>query len=266
MRKMGHLPLAGRAAAVLGLCLLVSCAAGPGVRKSDEKDPRAQYNLGSIYLNNFAADEASLNKAISHFQKALSLDPKYYLAYNALGVAHFMRRDMPAAASALEKCLEINPAFTEARYNLGNIFLARGFLDKAEEEFKRAVKDETYASRQLPLFSLAKLAFQRDKNHEALDYVDRALRYDPRMFLSHLLRGEIQESLEDFEEALVSYENAVRLMPEDMSLRLKLGLMCLKTERLDRAREALTMVLEKTDDPELRKKASEALGALKLSQ
>lgn len=256
---------AAACALVLGICLLASCASGPGAGKSEEKDPRRQYNLGSIYLNNLAADDASLNKAISHFQKALALDPKFYLAHNALGLAHFMKQDFPAAAAALEKCLQINPAFAEARNNLGNVHLARGFLGRAEAEFKKALMDETYASRHLPLFSLAKLAFQQDKNVEALDYVDRALRHDPRMIMGHLLRGEILESVEDYEEALTSYERASRLMPEDMNLRLRVGLMCLKTGRHDRARDNLQAVMEKSDDPELRKKALEALATLRVS-
>jgi len=263
MKKAKRFPAAGLCALVLGMSLMASCASGPGAKKSSEKDPRHQYNLGLIYLNNLAADETALNRAITQFQKALALDPKHYLAYNALGLAHSMKGDLVPARAAFQKCLEIHPAFTEARNNLGSIYEAQGFLDKAETEYKKALADETYASRQLPLYNLARMAYRQDKAQEALDYVDRALRHDPRMAMGHNLKGMILERLEDGEGALVSFEKAARLVPEDMSLQFNVGRLCAKTGRLERAREILAAVLEKSDDSELRKRASEALAALK---
>ncbi|MBN2199197.1 MAG: tetratricopeptide repeat protein [Candidatus Aminicenantes bacterium] len=254
---------AGGIALVLILGLTASCASGPGAKKNVEKDPRHQYNLGLIYLNNLAADETALNKAIVHFRKALALDPKHFLALNALGLAHSMKGDLGQAAEAFQKCLEINPSFTEARNNLGSIYEAQGFLDRAEAEYKKALADENYVSRQLPLYNLARMAFRQDKTKEASDYLDRALRYDPRMAMGHNLKGMILEKLEDNEGALISYEKAARLVPDDMNLLFNAGRLCAKTGRPERARDILTTVLEKSDDPELRKKASEALASLK---
>lgn len=256
---------AGGIALCVGLGLLAACAAGPGAGQKSEKDPRHQYNLGLIYLNNLSPDEATINRAVSHFQRALSLDPKYYLAHNALGLAHSLRGDLPAAAAAFTKALEINPAFSEARNNLGSIFEAQGFLDRAEAEYKKAAADETYASRQLPLYNLARMAFRQDKYREALDYVDRALRFDPRLAMGHNLKGMTLEKLEDDEGALISYEKAVKLVPDDMNLLLNLALVCQKTGRTERAREAFSAVMEKSDDPDLRKKAADALAVLRMS-
>jgi Tfp pilus assembly protein PilF len=249
----------------LGLCLMAACAAGPGAGQKSEKDPRHQYNLGLIYLNNLSPDEATIDRAIAHFQRALSLDPKYTLAHNALGLSHSLKGDLAAAAASFLKALEINPTFSEARNNLGSIYEAQGLLDRAEEEYKKAVSDETYASRQLPLYNLARMAFRQDKHREALEYVDRALRFDPRLAMGHNLRGMTLEKLEDDEGALVSYEKAVKLVPDDMNLLFNLALVCGKTGRTERAREALSTVLEKSDDAELRKKAADALAALRNS-
>lgn len=250
-------------AALSGLAFLASCSSLPTGQNKNEKDPRYQYNLGLVYLNSRGAEEATLDRAISLFLKAVSLEAKYYLAYNALGLAYSMKGDLGPAAKFFEKCIEINPGFTEARNNLGSIYEALGFVDKAEAEYKKALVDETYVSRQLPLYNLARLAYRQDKWDQALEYVGRALRFDTRMAMAHNLKGLVLEKKEDLEGALASYEKAGRLVPDDMNFKLNLALALIKAGKAGQAREILEMVLQKTENSELRQKASEALKQLK---
>jgi Tfp pilus assembly protein PilF len=259
--KLNHM---GRAlAALAGLAFLISCASLSTSQKKNEKDPRYQYNMGLVYLNSRGADEATLDRAISHFLKAVSLDAKSYLAYNALGLAYSMKGDLGPAAKSFEKCIDINPSFTEARNNLGSIYEALGFMDKAEAEYKKALVDETYASRQLPFYNLARLAYRQDKWDQALEYIDRALHFDTRMAMAHNLKGLILEKKEDLEGAIASYEKAGRLVPDDMNFKLNLALTLIKADQTGQAREILEIVLQKTENSELRQKASEALKQLK---
>jgi tetratricopeptide (TPR) repeat protein len=258
------LNLMGRAlAALTGFLFLVSCASLSTSQKKNEKDPRYQYNMGLVYLNSRGADADTLNQAISYFLKAVSLDPKYHLAFNALGLAYSMKGDLGPAAKSFEKCLDINPGFTEARNNLGSIYEALGFVDKAEAEYKKALVDETYASRQLPLYNLARLAFRQDRWDQALEYVDRAFRFDPRMAMAYNLKGLILEKKEDLEGAVASYEKAGRLVPDDMNFKLNMALALIKAGKTGQARETLEIILQKTENSELRQKASEALKQLK---
>ena len=245
------------------LALLACCATVPRDQRKNEKDPRYQYNMGLVYLNSRTSDAATMDRAIGFFLKALSLDAKYYLAYNALGLAYSMKGDLSSATKAFEKCLDINPGFTEARNNLGNIFEALGLVDKAEVEYKKALADETYPSRQLPFYNLARLAYRQDKWDQALEYVDRALRLDPRMAVAHNLKGLVLEKKDDTEGAIVSYEKAGRLVPDDMGFKLNLGLALIKAGRGGQARDILESILQKSENSELRKKASEALKELK---
>jgi Tfp pilus assembly protein PilF len=249
--------------AMLGSALLVSCASVPKGQKNNEKNPTYQYNMGLVYLNSKGTDETALDRAVSHFLRAVSLNPKYFLAYNALGLAYSMKGELASATQVFEKCLEINPSFSEARNNLGSIFEALGFVDKAEAEYKKVIADETYRSRQLPLYNLARLAYRQDKLDEALGYVDRAIRFEPRMAMAHNLRGLILEKKDDLEGAMASYEKAGRLVPDDMSFQLNLGLALIKAGKAGEARQVLEAILQKTDDSELRQKASEALKQLK---
>jgi tetratricopeptide (TPR) repeat protein len=250
-------------AALLGSALLISCASLPSGQKNNEKDPSYQYNMGLVYLNSKGADEAALDRAISYFLKAVSLNPKHFLAYNALGLAYSMKGDLASATRVFEKSLEINPSFSEARNNLGSLFEALGFVDKAEAEYKKVLADDTYHSRQLPLYNLARLAYRQDKLDEALDYVDRSVRFDSRMAMAHNLRGLILEKKEDLEGAVASYEKAGRLVPDDMSFQLNLGLALIKAGNAGEARQVLEAILHKTDNTELRQKASAALKQLK---
>ncbi len=97
------------------LCVLLTCLVGcaSSQKKAVEaqaKDPTYQYKLGTIYLNNGNADEA-----IRYFNRSLTLDPRYYLAYNGLGLAASMKGNLQDAIKNYERCLEIAPDFSEAR-------------------------------------------------------------------------------------------------------------------------------------------------------
>ncbi len=161
-----------KAIALVMLCAgLAFCASSQTkVQRAREKDPKYQYNLGLFYLN-----QSDTDNAVKYFIKSLTLDTRYYPAWNALGLAHSMRGRLDESAKAYQKCLEINPRFTEAHNNLGTVYQGMNQLDKAEEEFRKALADLTYQNRELPYCNLARLYVIQDRLDEALENADKAL-------------------------------------------------------------------------------------------
>ncbi len=222
------------------------------VNKAKEKDPEYQYNVGLVYLNQSNVDPKNIDEAMKYFVKCLALDTRFYLAWNGVGMAQSLKGNLAESAKAYLKCLEINPRFAEAHNNLGTIYQEMGQLDKAEAEFKAAATDPTYISRELPYFNLARLYFVQDRLDEAYADVQMAINIKPRMGMAHNLRGQILEKQNKEEEAVFSFEQAVKLVPDDVLFGYNLGVAYFRNGELDRARDTLLKISPRVTDPEMR--------------
>lgn len=237
-----------RIAVLTAIIFLASCAsAQTKVQRAREKDPKYQYNLGLLHLNQSNVDEAT-----KYFFKTLSLDPKFYLAYNALGLAYSMKGQLEDAVKSYLRCLELNAQFTEARNNLGTVYQELKQLDKAEVEFKTALRDLTYQKRDLPYFNLARLYYLQGRVDEALENVDKALQIQPRLAMAHNLRGLLYEKRNELVLAVASYEQAVKTVPDDLLFSYNLAVAYFKTEDYARAKELFLKIQGKITDAETR--------------
>ncbi len=228
-------------AVALGAVLMSGASACASAQQKTEaaraKDPKYQYNLGLVYLNQSNLDPANLNKAIECFKKSLSLDPKYYLAWNAMGMAHSLQGDLQQAAEDYRKCLELYPGFTEAHNNLGTVYQESNQLDKAEAEFVKALQDPVYPTRELPFFNLARLYYAQNRLDLALDNVNKAIQTKPRLAMAYNLRGMILEKQDKLSEALDSYQQAIKIVPEDISFNFNLGAAYYKAGEFAKSKE-----------------------------
>jgi len=240
----------------IALCLgLVSCASSQAkMDKQKANDPRYQYNLGLIYLNNPSAGAMSLDQAIAYFDKAIALNPKYYLAWNARGLTLIMKNDQDGAMKSFQKCLEINSGFSEAHNNLGSLYESQGMISLAEGEYKKALADDSYASKELPYYNLARMSYGLGKYDDALSYIQKSLQFSGRFAMAHNLKGMIFEKMGLLSDAITSYEMAVKIVPDDMNFQFNLALAYLNTGEKDKAIDIFSLILNKTTDPVLRAK------------
>jgi superkiller protein 3 len=238
---------ANKAVAVVTICAgLAFCASSQAkIRRAQAKDPKYQYNLGLFYLN-----QNDIDNATKYLVKSLSLDTRYYLSWNALGLAHSMRGRLDEAAKAYQKCLEINPQFTEAHNNLGTVYQEMNQLDKAEAEFRKVLSDLTYQNRELAYFNLARLLVLENKLDEGLDNVQKAIQIKPRLAMAHNLRGLIFERRNNMVEAVASYETAVKIVPEDLLFSYNLAVAYFKNGDYARSKEIFLKIQTKVTDAE----------------
>jgi protein O-GlcNAc transferase len=236
-----------KAVAVLSICVGLACCASSQAKlqKAQEKDPKYQYNLGLFYLNQNKVDEA-----VKCFVKTLSLDTRYYLAWNALGLAHSMKGRLDESVKAYQKCLEVNPQFNEARNNLGTVYQEMKLFDKAEAEFRQALLDLNYQNRELPYFNLARLYFLQDRFDEAYDNVQKSLQIQPRLAMGYNLKGLILEKRDNLPEAIAAYEQAVKIVPEDVLFSYNLAVAYFKNEDYAKAKELFVKISPKVTDAE----------------
>jgi Flp pilus assembly protein TadD len=220
-----------------------------------EKDPQYQYEKAVVCMQAGLPDEA-----IKYLNKAVTLDPRHYLSYNLFGLAYMVKRDFPDAAAALEKCIALKPDFSEPLNNLGTVYDEMGQKDRAEAAYKKAFEiDRNYNAS----YNLAKLAFESGRNEPALEYVGHSLQKYPRSILAWNLQGLILDTLGRTDEAISSYQQALKIAPNEENVSYNLAVAYYRNGGTTRAREILEKILPgaKTDD--LRQRIRELLDKIK---
>jgi len=229
------------------------------MQQSRAKDPKYQYNLGLVYLNQSNLDPRNIDEAIKYFVKALALDTRYYLAWNAIGLAQSLKGNLAESARAYEKCLEIRPEFTEAHNNLGTIYQEMNELPKAEAEFQKALLDMTYLTRELPYYNLARMYVLQDRLDLAMVNVQKAIQAKPRLAMAHNLMGMILEKQNKPEDAAAAYERAVKIVPEDLQFNFNLGAAYLGTGETAKAKEVFLKIAPRVTNPVMKARLEQYL-------
>ncbi len=261
-----------KTALILLICLsLVVCASSQKkIEKAKETDPEYQYNLGLFYLR-----EGNLDEAIRYINKALALKPEYDNALCTLGLIYSMKGEFQASINYLKQCLSINPRLTEAHNYLGVAYQEIGFLDEAEKEFRIAIMDPNYKSRELPYYNLARIYFAKDELEDALQYVNMSLTLNKNFRLAHNLKGMILEKQLNFAAAIESYKLALKNLQADPSagsdlavdyyvtINFNLGVAYFKNDELQKAKEIFTKIYPRVTDAEMRIKIDRYLKIIK---
>lgn len=243
---------------VISLSLIVCASSQSRIEKKNEQDPQYQYNVALVYLQNDNHEEA-----IKYLNKSLALKPNFDMALNALGIIYFIQGDFQKARDYFEKCLAVNPSLTEAHNYLGSVYQELGLLDKAEIEYKKAITDETYLSRELPYYNLARLNLERGDEEEALNLVNTALELNSQMVMALNLKGVLLERSGELEEAIYNYEKALKILPGDINLSYNLAVAYFKSDRRAEAKSLFEKIYSQVTDEEIKSKIDEYLEVLK---
>jgi len=252
-KKVGH---STELIIIVGLCCwLTFCASATNnLQKQQEKDPRYQYNMGLFYLNNGNPDQA-----IQYFNKSLKLNSNSFLTYNGLGLAYLMKHELEKARDYFQKALSLNPKFSEAHNYLGTVFQEMGLLEQAEKEYRSAVADPDYKSKELPYYNLARLYLLKNQLQEALFYVNQSLEINKTMVMAYNLKGIILEKQEKFQEAIDNYLKGLKYAKDDINLNFNLAVAYFKNKDFDHARELFEKILLQSPDPDMKAQVNEYL-------
>lgn len=242
------------------ICLNMILCASPQKKaeKVKTQDPQYQYNIGLFYLN-----DGNIDEAIKYLHKAISLNPNYDHALCSLGLAYSMKGNFEESVRHLKKCLSISPNLTEAHNYLGVAYQEMGLIDEAEKEFRIAVLDINYKSRNLPYYNLSRLYLTKGNLQEALNYVEKSLEISNNFRMAHNLKGIILERLLRYEEAIESYKKALMKLEGDVNINFNLAVAYFKNSELEKAKEIFKKIYPKVTDPEMREKIDQYLRILK---
>jgi len=171
----------------------------------------AYNNLGSLYLR-----LREYQKAATVLEKGLKIDPKMSTASALLGVSLYEMGDFAAARPRFESALRVNPKDDNAELFLANDLLKLGDFNAAATHLRQLSLRQP--QNQEVWYLLGKVYMQLSE--QALTKLNEI---DPDSVWVHEISGEVMESMNNYDGALLEYKKAVELAPQQAGTHYLLG-------------------------------------------
>jgi tetratricopeptide (TPR) repeat protein len=222
---------------IAGLFFVPSCS-GLAQSGDDEVTPQVE----QLYAQARAAQQRNDNAtAIEKYQAMIRLAPHLAAAYNNLGMLYYNEKDYAHAAATLERGLKSHQKMPTASAMLGMSYYQLGENEKAEPLIRAALdanpKDDV-AEMALAQVLIRLRKFEdatqtlnnylgrnpKDQNAWYLlgksylqlseDALGKINQIDPNSVVAHEITGEVDESMHNYDVALVEYKKAIELAPQ----------------------------------------------------
>ena len=220
----------------------------------------AKVDSNSYWLGKEAFDHQDYTKAERYLSEVVKDGYEFADVYNMLGIIYHQEGKYEKAVHSFEMALEINPNYTDASMNLAVIYNDMGALDKAKVVYLDAQKRaQTKASpKGLDSFSLGKLSnLHKDiadvylsfgMNEEAIEEYAKALKLNPDFVDIRTKLGIALRDSERYKEALTHLKQAVSERSDYIPALLALALCYFKMGNSKDAKETLAVVMKSDPD------------------
>lgn len=172
------------------------------------------------------------------FSEVVSEAPDDSNANYLLGRTKFNENDFPAAISSFERALILRPRYIEAENNIGLAWKELNDLPKAKAAFQNAIDWEgTMPLDAQPFLNLGTLLADQSQFDAAIPYLQKAAALSPDNPTVHDELGHVYTAQQNLPKAQGELERAIALAPNISSLHFKLGQIYRKEGQKDRAQQ-----------------------------
>ncbi|XP_047652639.1 tetratricopeptide repeat protein 6-like [Phacochoerus africanus] len=168
------------------------------------------YAKARICLSYNLQAQGKFQKAWNHFTIAIEVDPKNYLAYEGRAVVCLQMGDYFAAIQDINAAIKINTT-AEFLTNRGVIHEFMGQQQNAMRDYQAAISlNPTYS---LAYFNAGNIYFHHRQFSQASDYFSKALKFDPENECATMNRAIANTVLKKYEEAKEDFAHVVESCP-----------------------------------------------------
>ena len=192
--------------------------------------------MQAVTENNLATalqTDGHVDEAVTHYQRAIALQPDYAPAYNNLGTALRAKGKPLEAVGEYQRALNARAAYPEAHYNLANALTDAGRPKDAAEHFRIALQAMPGSADVHNNLGIA-LA-EEGKRDDAIGEFRAAVAADPASPKSHRNLADALAGAGRTDEALIEFRRAAQLAPGDGAIRYDLGSFLMELDRTEEA-------------------------------
>ena len=171
-----------------------------------------------------------LEEVISSAEKLAAQNPHESILFNILGLAEEGLRQFSASISHYKTAITIRPDYSDAYYNLGNVFHEVGDLDAAIASYQRALEIDRDCDTYLNLGNALR---ERGDLPEAIDNYHLALQINPEYVDAYNNLGEALKEQGKYMAAIANFKQGLKLAPEHPTLNAALGLALMSLGNLE---------------------------------
>ncbi len=167
---------------------------------------------GELTKAQTALDNGKPDDAVTHLQKALSIYPSFYEAHLLLGKIYMDKNQWDKAAEPLIGAMKTNPDSIRTMVFLGEVYRRQKKYEQAQKVLEDAVKlDQNSWDAN---YTLGRVYWETSNFAKSGFYIARTIELQPTFSDAHLLAGNIfiRAGLPD--NALIEYEEYLRLSPK----------------------------------------------------
>lgn len=186
--------------------------------------------------------EGRIDDGRARLQAALALQPTNPTIHNQLGLAEMAGGKPALAIEHFTRALQLAPAFSDARNNRGTAYMQVGQYSLAEADLLQALGDRYYPNRAGVYFNLGSLNLARGSLNAAGENLRRAAG-PTGPIEALLLLGEVEERLGRLELAESALRDGVSRAPERADLMLALASFLERRGRTSEARTCFEKVI-----------------------
>ncbi len=219
----------------------------PLVRSAVRDYEAAQQLLQGRPASDAAAHQAALHQAIAHLREALRAEPDYAAALLLLGKAQVEAGNARTAVQSFVRLSELEPDRARAHEYLGELFASHQLYDRAELEFRLALRRRP-DSRQAA-FGLALAQARNRQWSDAVSSLNKLLQLAPRDVKAHRLLGTVEASQDQLPAARQQFQQVIELRPRDPQGYLDLGELYAKAGDYNAAKQSLRKALALSPAP-----------------
>jgi protein O-mannosyl-transferase len=152
---------------------------------------------------------------------ALAVTDRNFIAQNNLGGALLLLDRPDEAYSHFQAAAEINPNDPMSRSNLGAYLQEHGKLSEAMEQYARTISLTSDAGLLAATYANLGTAYRKlGEDEKARESYDQALRLNPNQSNAYLGLGQLLEKQSQLDDAVHNYSKAVELRPTDTGFML----------------------------------------------
>ena len=243
-------------AAMLLLLTVSGCVSGRGQSNSKPNPALYHYQMGLSYLG-----ERNYSSALFDLTEAEKLDPENPDVLYNLGLAFIGKKRPDLAEARLLKAILMKPGFSVARNDLGVAYLDLKRWDSAIQQFKIVKDDLFYDNSENASINLGLAYLGKGDYPKALEELQAVAALNPRNPVVRLSLGRVWFAMDKSEQAIVEYTRALEIYRDYGAAHYYLGQVQLKLNRIDAARVSFNEAVRLIPDSEL---GRAALGYLEL--
>jgi type IV pilus biogenesis/stability protein PilW len=192
--------------ATLLVSTLVAAGCSTEQKENDERKAYALLQIGTSHLLN-----GNFPLALKNLLEAEKFGPNDPTIQNNLGMAYYVRRKYEDAEKHFEKAVSLRADYTDARNNLGRLYVDMGAYDKAIEQLTIADNDLTYTTPEKVWTNLGYAYFKKGDYNQAKPILLKAVKARRNDCETVSNYGRTLYELHDYAVAAEALDQAIRL-------------------------------------------------------